>query len=88
MQKVIVNRYAEITKGVLKGQGGNVISFDSEIDKVGIELDKDTIVQVSSDNIEQEIFSIQKECTCGCQYTIKETEDDGKNLCHPCGNYF
>lgn len=53
MQTVIVNRYAKITKGVLKGQEGKVVLFDSEINCVGIQLDKDTIVNLPSENIRQ-----------------------------------
>lgn len=53
MKIVTVNEVAEITKGSLKGKMGNVISFDSETDKVDIQLDSDTIITVPSDNINQ-----------------------------------
>lgn len=53
MRVITVNRIVEIIKGALKGKMGNVISFDSEIDKVGIQLDSDTVVIVPSDNINQ-----------------------------------
>ena len=88
MKKIIVNRMAIISKGTLKGFNGNVVAFDADIDEVKIQLDLETIIVISSDNIEQEILYVQKRCECGCSYDVKETENDGKNYCNFCGKYY
>ncbi|MGN4127642.1 hypothetical protein ACMGD3_21930 [Lysinibacillus sphaericus] len=56
MKKVNVNRNAMITEGCLKYQVGRVVSYDSSIGEVEIELDVITVVKINSDYIEQEMF--------------------------------
>ena len=50
---VIVNANAVITEGVLKGQTGLVVGYDSDINEVWISLDADTTVLVKAEMIEQ-----------------------------------
>ncbi|WCK57002.1 hypothetical protein PP175_27825 (plasmid) [Aneurinibacillus sp. Ricciae_BoGa-3] len=88
MKPVVVDRGAEIKKGKLKGEYGWVTGFDSNEDKVQIELDEMTTVVTSSENIQQEINYINRTCSCGTIYSIKETHNDGNNLCHHCGENF
>lgn len=88
MKNVIVNRSAGIVNGTLKGLTGLVVGFDCVLDEVEINLDEFGSVITSSDNIIQDINSVVRTCQCGCQYTVKETENDGRNLCHHCGKWF
>lgn len=53
MKTVTINELAEITVGKLKGFSGRVTGFDSEVDEVWIQVDENTTVITSSDNIEQ-----------------------------------
>ncbi len=86
MKRVFVNRDAKITVGELRGKSGLVIGFDSEKDEVEIEVDGNTTITTSSDNIVQEIKYVRVVCQCGTIYNVPETQ--GSSLCHFCGHYF
>lgn len=57
MKPLWVNRSGTITQGVFKGYTGKVVAFDSEEDKALVEMDEITIIQISSECIDQSDFS-------------------------------
>ncbi|MED4883081.1 hypothetical protein [Bacillus smithii] len=54
MKPLWVNKEGIINRGVLKGFKGTVVGFDSETDKAKIKLDNETIVNLSSEMIDQD----------------------------------
>lgn len=53
IKTVSVNNNAKIISGILSGQEGKVVGYESDIDEVWISLDEKTTVLVSSEMIMQ-----------------------------------
>lgn len=51
---VLVNGEGTITKGLLKGQKGLVVSYDSELDELGIKLSDGYVYELTSEMVNQE----------------------------------
>ncbi len=54
--KIFVNNSGTITEGIFKGYTGLIIDFESESNKVIVELDEITRVQIDSEYIDQSDF--------------------------------
>ena len=71
---VIVNANATIKEGVLKGQTGLVVGYESDINEVWISLDDNTTTLVKVEMIEQEnnISDIDKETKFSDSLSIED----------------
>lgn len=85
-ERPILNKHTEIIRGDFKGFYGDCIAIDNN--KIKIELQSGDTLETLIDNVIQDIDLINKVCTCGTVYTIKDNENDGNNYCHFCNERF
>lgn len=78
---IILQYPVTIVDGLLKGYGGIVLSFDKELDNVRVQLaDNETVTEVPSSWIRQDMEYVSVTCKCGTIYDIKLSDNNGKTV--------